>query len=37
MSYKKILITKFGDPEVMQWVEENSLPEPKSGELLFQS
>lgn len=33
MSYKKIIITKFGDPEVMQLVEESSLPEPKSGEV----
>lgn len=33
MSYKRIIITKFGDPEVMQWVEESSLPEPKPGEV----
>ncbi len=33
MSYKRIIITKFGGPEVMQLVEENSLPEPKAGEV----
>lgn len=33
MSYKRIIITKFGDPEVMQLVEESSLPEPKPGEV----
>lgn len=33
MTYKRIIITKFGGPEVMQLVEENSLPEPKSGEV----
>ena len=33
MSYKKIIITKFGGSEVMQLVEESSLPEPKAGEV----
>ena len=33
MSYKRIIMTNFGGPEVMQLVEENSLPEPKSGEV----
>ena len=33
MNYKKIIIKKFGDPEVMQLVEDSSLPEPKSGEV----
>lgn len=33
MGYKKIIITKFGGPEVMQMVEEGSLPEPKPGEV----
>lgn len=33
MSYKRIVITKFGGPEVLKVVEEASLPEPKSGEV----
>jgi len=33
MSYKKIIITKFGGPEVIQLVEEKSLPEPEPGEV----
>ena len=33
MSYKRIIITKFGGSEVMKLVEESSLPEPKSGEV----
>lgn len=33
MSYKRVIITKFGGPEVMQLVEENLLPEPKAGEV----
>lgn len=33
MSYKRVIITQFGDPEVMQLVEENLLPEPKAGEV----
>ena len=32
MNYKRIIITKFGEPEVLQWVEEERLPEPTSGE-----
>src|SRR6056297_765865 len=33
MSYKKMIIKKFGGSEVMQLVEESSLPEPKAGEV----
>jgi len=33
MSYKRIVITKFGEPEVMQLVEEPNLPEPKDNEV----
>ncbi|MDY0101880.1 MAG: medium chain dehydrogenase/reductase family protein [Lentimicrobium sp.] len=32
MNYKRVIITKFGEPEVLQMVEEKELPEPKSGE-----
>src|SRR6056297_1155953 len=33
MSYKKMIIKKFGGSEVMQLVEESSLPEPKAVEV----
>jgi len=33
MSYKRIVVTKFGEPEVMQLVEEPNLPEPKDNEV----
>ncbi|MGM0531534.1 MAG: medium chain dehydrogenase/reductase family protein [Bacteroidota bacterium] len=33
MAYKRIIITGFGEPRVMQMVEENALPEPKEGEV----
>lgn len=33
MTYKRIIITAFGEPEVMQLVEEKILPEPKLGEV----
>jgi len=33
MSYKKVMITKFGDPEVLKVVEEANLPEPEAGEV----
>jgi len=33
MSYKRIIITKFGEPEVMKLIEESALPEPKKGEV----
>jgi len=33
MSYKRVVITKFGGPEVLKMVDETSLPEPKSGEV----
>ncbi len=33
MSYKKVVISEFGGPEVLKVVEEPSLPEPKPGEV----
>ena len=33
MSYKKVVITKFGGPEVLKVVDENQLPAPKKGEV----
>jgi NADPH:quinone reductase-like Zn-dependent oxidoreductase len=33
MVYKRIIITQFGPPEVLQLIEEPQLPEPKSGEI----
>jgi NADPH:quinone reductase-like Zn-dependent oxidoreductase len=33
MSYKKVIITEFGSPDVLRMVEEPSLPEPKEGEV----
>jgi NADPH:quinone reductase-like Zn-dependent oxidoreductase len=33
MGYKRIVITKFGGPEVLKLVEETILPEPKAGEV----
>lgn len=33
MSYKKVILTEFGGPEVLQVVEENNLPEPGTGEV----
>ncbi len=33
MSYKKVILNKFGGPEVLQVVEEASLPEPGAGEV----
>jgi len=33
MSYKRIVITKFGEPEVLKLIEESTLPEPKTGEV----
>ena len=33
MSYKRVVITEFGGPEVLQVVEEPSLPEPGPGEV----
>jgi hypothetical protein len=29
MGYKKVIISKYGPPEVLQVVEEQSLPEPR--------
>ncbi len=33
MSYKRVIITGFGGPEVLKLVEEAALPEPKPGEV----
>ncbi len=33
MSYKRVVITRFGEPEVLEMVEEAELPEPASGEV----
>lgn len=33
MSYKRVIITRFGGPEVLKVVEEALLPEPKPGEV----
>ncbi len=33
MSYKKVVITEFGGPEVLKVVEEATLPEPGAGEV----
>jgi len=33
MAYKRVIIRKFGPPEVLQVIEEPQLPEPKSGEI----
>lgn len=33
MSFKRVIITKFGDPDVLKIVEEKSLPKPKSDEV----
>lgn len=33
MAYSRIIITKFGGPEVLEVVEESTLPEPRLGEV----
>lgn len=33
MSYKKVIIKEFGSPDVLQVVEEKTLPEPGAGEV----
>ena len=33
MSYKQVIITEFGDPEVMKIVDVDALPEPAAGEV----
>jgi len=33
MSYKRVIITEFGGPEVLKVVEEVVLPEPQAGEV----
>ena len=33
MSYKQVIITEFGGPDVMKVVEEAALPEPAANEV----
>ena len=33
MNYKRVIIEKFGSPEVLSLVEEPNLPEPKDNEV----
>jgi NADPH:quinone reductase-like Zn-dependent oxidoreductase len=33
MSYKRVVITEFGGPEVLKMIEEATLPEPQPGEV----
>ncbi len=33
MTYQKVIVSKFGGPEVLQLVEEQELPEPKAKEI----
>jgi NADPH:quinone reductase-like Zn-dependent oxidoreductase len=33
MSYKRVIMSRFGGPEVLQVVEESALPEPMPGEV----
>ena len=33
MSYKKVIITKYGPPDVLKVIEEEFLPEPEKGEV----
>ena len=33
MSYKKVVITKYGGPDVLRVVEEHELPKPQKGEV----
>lgn len=33
MSYKRVVVTEFGDPNVLKVVEEAALPEPGAGEV----
>jgi len=33
MAYRRVIIKKFGPPEVLQVIEEAQLPEPKPGEI----
>ena len=32
MGYQRVVITRFGGPEVLKMIEETELPEPKPGE-----
>ncbi len=34
MVYKKVILNEFGDPDVLQVVTEDTLPEPPAGEVL---
>jgi NADPH:quinone reductase-like Zn-dependent oxidoreductase len=33
MSYKRVLVSKFGGPEVLEFLEESTLPEPSAEEV----
>ncbi|MHB2153703.1 medium chain dehydrogenase/reductase family protein [Calditrichota bacterium GD2] len=33
MSYKRVVVTRYGGPEVLKVIEENKLPEPGPGEV----
>mgnify|MGYP002641191003 FL=1 len=33
MNYKKVILREFGDPDVLQVVTENTIPEPGAGEV----
>jgi NADPH:quinone reductase-like Zn-dependent oxidoreductase len=33
MSYQRVVITRFGGPEVLKMIEESELPEPEAGEV----
>ena len=33
MSYKQVMVTEFGSPNVLEVVEKDTLPEPKQGEV----
>ncbi|EHO40295.1 Alcohol dehydrogenase zinc-binding domain protein [Caldithrix abyssi DSM 13497] len=33
MSYKRVVVTRYGGPEVLRVIEENKLPEPGPGEV----
>lgn len=33
MAYHRILLSKFGSPDVLQWVEEKQLPEPENDQV----
>jgi len=33
MTYQRVIIQKYGGPEVLKSIEETTLPEPKPGEV----